>query len=93
VASLGRGLETLGRYEEAIAAFNETIERGPSAGLTIADAHAWLAFIHAAQGREEYARASMSKALKALPNLSATQYRRRIYLKDPDALEKRIAEW
>jgi tetratricopeptide (TPR) repeat protein len=72
VESLGRAHEMLGRYDDAAAAFEEVIERGQSTGRMTADSHAWLALIHAAQGREDKAKNSMVKAMKALPKLSAT---------------------
>jgi TolA-binding protein len=80
----------LGRYDEAASAFEEVIERVP-AGRLLADSNAWLALVDAARGREEQARAAMAAALEAFPSLSATQYRRRIRMKDPSALEQRIA--
>ncbi len=81
LAITGRALYHLRRYEEALAALRQGIERNPAFDRM----HLTLAANYARMGRMDDAAWSVDEALAINPNISlATEYRDSIYLREED---------
>ena len=77
LAYLARAYFFTGRYEEAIAACNQRLDRCRKGECPIWGPLAMLAQVYAELGRMEEARAFMAEALEINPKLSLAFYRRR----------------
>ena len=63
----GIAYHSIGRYEEAIAAFERAQTRNPNSPIPLA----WLAITYADMGRMDEARAAAQEVLKLTPGFSA----------------------
>jgi adenylate cyclase len=77
----------LRRYDEALAALQDTLRRGPS----FLPAHRVLAIIYAELGREKDARAEVAEILRISPGASLDVWRERYPYKHQADLERFIA--
>jgi adenylate cyclase len=77
----------LRRYDEALAALQDTLRRGPS----FSPAHRVLAIIYAELGREQDARAEVAEILRISPGASLDVWRERYPYKHQTDLERFIA--
>jgi adenylate cyclase len=84
---LGQTYRLMGRYEEAIAAFERERARKPLGRLP----PIWLAITYAEVGRMEEARAMAQEVLMREPKFSAGQYGMALTYKDPTERERIIA--
>ena len=87
VNTLGFAYLLLGRYEEAIAALKQALNRNPN-WLFI---HTNLAVIYSELGREEEARAEGSEVLRLSPSFSLEVMKQRTPFKDPAVSERFLA--
>jgi TolB-like protein/Tfp pilus assembly protein PilF len=84
---LGHAYYVLRRYEEALAALQQTLTWNPN----YLPAHARLAAVYSELGREVEARAEAAMVLQISPNFSLEGVRQRFVYKDPTVLERLIA--
>jgi len=84
---LARAYFFTGRYEEAIAACNQRLDRCRKGECPIWLPLAMLALVYAELGRVEEAREFMAEALESNPKLSLAFYRRRYPFKNPAHLQ------
>jgi adenylate cyclase len=83
----GWAYHSLGRYEEAIAAFESARARNPKGVLSVA----WLAMTYADMGRMEEARAMAQKVLEVNPSFSAKGFTNALRFKDRTKPERALA--
>ncbi len=76
--SLGATYAFVGRYEDAIAAFNKSLDRSPNDHLT----HLWLACVFSLAGRDKDAQAEAQKVLQINPNFSLNHFTRTLTYKN-----------
>ena len=84
--NLGNAYSLLGRYEEAIAAYTDSLSRNPNLLLS----HLGLAGIYSELGREEEARTEAAEVLRISPAFSLEGWRQFSPQKDPAILERQI---
>jgi tetratricopeptide (TPR) repeat protein len=77
-----------GRYEEAIEAFGELLERAQKGEFDRLIAHNYLASVYAMQGNMKKARFHASEVLKINPNHSLDYNKQTTPLKNPEDLER-----
>ena len=82
--TLGQSYRLTGRYEEAIAAYQRTLQLNPN----LPGPHAFLAVIYNELGREKEARAEVAEVLRLSPYFSLEVVRERFPFKDPAELER-----
>lgn len=82
VRSLGYAYFTMGRYQDAIEAFESAIERNPSAQRT----HMWLAAAYALSGRQEEAEWEVDEVLSLDAEFSLKSIQKGVPYKDPTHL-------
>jgi adenylate cyclase len=85
--NLGTAYALLGRDEEAISAYRDTLLRNPDLLL----AHLGLVEVYSRVGREEEARAAAAEVLRISPAFSLEVWKQRAAQKDPDILERQLA--
>jgi len=83
----GWAYHSLGRYEEAIAAFESARARNPKGVLSVA----WLAMTYADMGRMEEARAMAQEILKLSPGFRAKKFVNGMAYKDRTKPERALA--
>jgi adenylate cyclase len=86
--NLGYAYYSLGRYEDAIEVFLETLQRSPDSLL----AHINLTAAYNASGRQEEARNQAQELLRLDPAFSLDRWAKTIYLKDEAEAERYIAD-
>jgi adenylate cyclase len=84
---LGRVQKSLGRYEEAIATYNQLRDRCRKGECPSMWWQLGLVYVYVKLGREEEARALVAEALKTNPKLSLEFFKRLPY-KDPAHLQR-----
>ena len=77
----------LRRYDEAIAALQDSLRRNPN----FSPARRWLAVVYAELGREKEARAEVAEILRISPEASLERWRERMPYKNQADLERFIA--
>jgi adenylate cyclase len=85
--ALGTDYRLMGRYEEAIAAFQSALTRNPA----LLPVHVNLAVIYSELGREEEARVEVAEVLRLNPKYSLEVWRQIHPYKDPAVLERMFA--
>lgn len=84
---LGNAYRLMGKFDEAIAAFELLRERNPESSSS----HIALAYTHAQAGRKEKARAAAANVLKRRPGFSVNRYAKGLPYRDPAEVQ-RIAD-
>ena len=84
LANLGRSYRMVGRYEDAIATYNKTLDRAPDNLL----AHAGLTATYSLAGRLDEARAQAADVLRVQPKFSAERYAKKWPYKDKAESER-----
>jgi adenylate cyclase len=88
--TLAKSYTMVGRYEEAIAANNELLERSQKGEPFAMWAHLGLAMTYMMLGRQGEARSHAAEVLKIDPNWSLEQERKASFYKDPDDMERHL---
>jgi adenylate cyclase len=81
--TLGQAYYSAGRFEEAIATFEEHLKREPDLNSQL-----WMAVIYSAWGREEEARAEAEAFLRKRPTYSLERFRKGLLYKDPAIIDR-----
>jgi adenylate cyclase len=84
---LAHSYSLLRRYDEAIAALQDSLGRNPN----FLPARRWLAVVYAELGREKEARAEVAETLRISPEASLERWRERMPYKNQADLERFIA--
>jgi adenylate cyclase len=90
---LGGAYRMTGRYEEALAVYNQLLNRSRKGEFPILTAHLYLADTYAAFGKEEEARNHAEEVLGINPEFSLKEIDKKIVsfrYKDPSHLERRL---
>ena len=87
---LAQSYRVAGRYEEAIATYNEFLERSRETGGNTLLAHLGLASTYVRVGREDEAQAHAAEVLKIDPDFSLEWVHKATFFKDPALLEEEL---
>ena len=83
----GLSYRAVGRYDEAIALFNDLLDRAQKGEFNPLIAHQYLTPTYAMQGNMSKARFHAAELLKINPNFSLEDYRTTTFFKNPKHLE------
>ena len=84
---LGESYRLAGRYEEAIAEYEKSLEQSPDDLLT----HVYLAIIYIALGREQEARAEAAEVLRIDPGFTLGHFSKTLPYKNQSDIDFAIA--
>jgi len=88
---LGQSYRVAGRYEQAIATYNELLERRQKTGGTTLQSHLGLTLTYMKIGREDDARDHSAELLRIDPSFSMEWVRQATFFKDQELLEEDLA--
>ena len=88
---LGQSYRVAGRYEQAIATYNELLERRQKTGGTTLQPHLGLTLTYMKIGREDDARDHSAELLRIDPTFSIDWVRQATFFKDQELLEEDLA--
>ena len=88
---LGQSYRVAGRYEQAIATYNELLERRQKNGGTTLQPHLGLTLTYVKIGREDDARDHSAELLRIDPTFSTEWVRQATFFKDQELLEQDLA--
>jgi len=88
---LGHSFRIAGRYEQAIATYNELLERRQKTGGTTLQPHLGLTLTYMKIGREDDARHHSAELLRIDPTFSMEWVRQATFFKDQELLEEDLA--
>jgi adenylate cyclase len=88
---LGQSYRVAGRYEQAIATYNELLERRQKTGGTTLQPHLGLTLTYMKIGREDDARDHSAELMRIDPTFSMEWVRQATFFKDQERLEEDLA--
>jgi len=83
---LGHAYRVMGRFEEAVSAYNKALQRAPDNIF----AHLGLAATYIIMGREQEARAEAAEILRISPKFSVDSYAKRLTYKDQSVIDNYV---